>query len=161
MSVEQRSAVLGQAASWLGTRYRHHARLLGVGVDCANLLVACYHANGLVPDVDLGHYAVDWHLHHREERFLDWLRRLGAVQLPDGVLPLAGDVAVWQFGLCFSHGGIVELPPDPLGQFPGQVIHALIGQRVQRNRLDEAPLAGAPVQFWTMWPSGCADGGLA
>lgn len=34
---EQRAAVAQEALAWLGTPYHHHARIKGVGVDCAQI----------------------------------------------------------------------------------------------------------------------------
>lgn len=144
-----RQAVLAAACTWLGTPYRHRARLQGVGVDCAQLLVAVYSAAGLVPAVDLGDYPIDWHLHQDEERFLGWLHELGARRVPDGQPAQAGDVAVFRFGRCFSHGGIVE---DPATEGGATIIHSYIRRRVMRHRLCEAPLQGVPLQYWTLWP---------
>lgn len=149
----QRAAVLQEAGAWLGTPYRHHARVQGAGVDCAQLLVAVFSHCGLVPAVDLGNYPTDWHLHHTEERFLGWLHELGARRLPDGELPKPGDVAVFKFGLCYSHGAIVEVAPQADLAEPGMVIHSYIRRRVQRTRLSEAPLHGVPVQYWSLWPA--------
>jgi cell wall-associated NlpC family hydrolase len=101
-----RARVVAEALAWERTPYVHAARVRGAGVDCANLLAAVYHAAGLVPDLDLGHYPRDWHLHRSEERFMGWLDRYGA-RLNDGEPALPGDVAAFRFGRCVSHGGIV------------------------------------------------------
>ncbi|AGY57157.1 C40 family peptidase [Gloeobacter kilaueensis] len=39
--------VVTEARRWLGTPFHHRARLLGVGVDCVQLLVAVAHELGL------------------------------------------------------------------------------------------------------------------
>jgi hypothetical protein len=62
----------------MGTPYHHHARIKGVGVDCAQLLCGVYEAAGLVPHIETGHYPHDWHLHRGEELFAGWLDRVGA-----------------------------------------------------------------------------------
>lgn len=138
MSPEDRARVVAEAYSWLSpaTPYHHHARIKGVGVDCAQLLCAVYEACGLVPHVETGHYPVDWHLHHTEERFIGWLARYAAPVLT----PQAGDVAVFQYGRAFSHGAIMV---DEQA-----CIHSYIGRGVMLNRLTEAPLDGRPAIFW-------------
>ena len=100
----QRAAIIAEARSWLGTPYHHEARIKGVGVDCAQILVGVYSAVGLIEAFDIPHYPVDWNLHRDEERYLGLLRRhTREIAGP----PLPGDLAVWRFGRCFSHGAIV------------------------------------------------------
>lgn len=140
-----RSRVVAEALSWLGTPYHHHARIKGAGVDCAQLLAAVYEAAGCVGHIELGNYATQWHLHHSDELFLDWLRRCGASALPAGAAPQPGDIGVWRYGLTHSHGGIVvEAGADPL------VVHAYIRRKVIPTRVSEAPLAGNPVCYWSI-----------
>lgn len=143
MTDDQRSAVVAEARTWLGTPYHHHGRVKGVGVDCGQLLAAVFAAAGVIAPVDLGNYATQWHLHRSEELFLQWLQRCGAQPLPAGAAPQPGDIGVWHYGRTHSHGGIVvEAGPDPL------VVHAYIRRRVIPTRLSEAPLAGVPVAWW-------------
>lgn len=143
MSAGIRSAIVQAAQAWQGTPYHHHGRIQGVGVDCAMLLAEVYHGLGLAPAIDAGHYAPDWHLHRNEELFLSWVARAGAREV---VQPGLGDVGVWRFGRTYSHGGIViATGPVPL------VLHAHIDAgRVTRCALDEAPLAGRPVRWFTL-----------
>ena len=143
-STTTRERVVSEALSWLGTPYHHHARVRGVGVDCAQLLAAVFEAAGVVGPLDLGNYATQWHLHHSDELFLQWLQHCGAQPLPAGAAPQPGDIGVWRFGRTHSHGGIVvEAGPDPL------VVHAYIRRKVIPTRLSEAPLAGVPVAYWS------------
>lgn len=143
MSAEQRAAVAAEAWAWVGTPYHHHARIKGLGVDCAQILAAVYEAAGLVPCLDLGNYAQHWHLSRSEELYLGWLERVGARRVEGA--PQAGDIGVWQFGRCFSHGGIVvEGGADPT------VVHAYIGRGVIVSRVSEDPLQGRAVQYWSI-----------
>jgi len=100
---DERQRVIAEARKWLGTPWHHNARVLGAGVDCAQLLVAVYHAAGLIPDIDAGEYAPDWALHRSEERFLAMVSKY-AVPVDEGV---PGDVVMYRVGRAFSHGGIV------------------------------------------------------
>lgn len=103
MTAAWRDRVLDEARTWLRTPWHHNARVRGAGVDCGHLLAACYIGAGLAPDIDLGQYTADWMQHQSEERFLSFVR-----QYMDPVdAPQPADVAVWQYGHCFSHGGIV------------------------------------------------------
>ena len=60
---EQREALVAASRRWLRTPYHHRARILGVGVDCAQILIASHVDAGLIEDFDVGKYTPDWHLH--------------------------------------------------------------------------------------------------
>lgn len=147
---QQRERVIAEALTWLGTPYHHHGRLKGVGVDCGQSLCAIYEAAGVVEPVDPGAYSPSWHLHRSEELYLGWLEHAGAVRTSAAV---PGDVAVFRFGRTFSHGGVLV---EGVGS-EGLVLHAYVNQAVILTRLDEAPLAGRPVQFWTLWPTAAVN----
>ncbi|KQU67780.1 MULTISPECIES: NlpC/P60 family protein [unclassified Rhizobacter] len=142
IETEQREAVITEARTWLGTPYHHHGRLKGVGVDCGQSLCAIYEAAGVTAPIDPGTYSIAWHLHRGEELYIEWLQRVGATRTE---APSAGDVALFRFGRTFSHGGVLVDSRT--------VLHAYVHQAVILTRLDEAPLAGRPVQFWTLWPA--------
>jgi NlpC/P60 family putative phage cell wall peptidase len=145
MNDELRAQVVAEAKSWLGTPYHHHARIKGVGVDCAQLLCAVYEACGCVPHIDLGNYAHDWHLHRGEEAFFRWLAAVGAKSLPSDEQPEPGDVAVFRYGRAFSHGAVVVERGSP-----GSVVHAYIGRGVICSRLDQEPLQGRMMRLWRL-----------
>lgn len=44
-----RMDIVAEARSWIGTPFHHQARLKGVGVDCAGLVIGVARALGLVP----------------------------------------------------------------------------------------------------------------
>ena len=132
-------AVIAEARTWLGTPYHSHGRVKGAGVDCATLLCEVFEAVGVVPHVDPGAYAPDWHLHRNEEQYVGWLQRYGReVETPN-----VGDVIVWKFGRCFSHGAI--LCPDNM------IIHSYLGQGVRWERRDAAVFEGRPCKYFTLW----------
>jgi len=108
MSREQkeRAAVVAEAMTWCSTPYHHGARVKGAGVDCGQLPLAVFEAVGLIPPVDPGTYPHDWHMHQDEERYLAIVERF-CDRLPDGAQPLPGDLALYRFGRCISHGAIV------------------------------------------------------
>ena len=137
---EQRAAVAAEALSWLGTGYHHHARIKGVGVDCAQLLIGVFSACGLVPAIETGHYPVDWHMHRSEEMFSGWLARYAKLAQD----PMrAGDIVLWRFGRTFSHGSI-HVGNDLL-------VHAYVRRGVIVSRIGEEPLDGRAMQHWSMW----------
>ncbi len=139
MSGVERARVVEEAKSWLGTPYHPHARLKGVGVDCAMLPAEVYHAAGMIPHLEVETYPVDWHLHRDEERYL--ARVLGyAHEVP---CSQPGDLVLYQWGRCFAHGAIVVWWP--------LVIHAFIGQGVVLADSTLGRLANPPHRFFSVW----------
>jgi NlpC/P60 family putative phage cell wall peptidase len=133
----QRARVVEIARSWLGTPYHHQARVKGAGVDCAQILIAVFAEAGLVEPFDVGHYPHDWMLHRDEERYLDWVMRYCPHEVAGE--PRPGDIAVWRWGRCFSHGGIVTAWPElvhaylPLGCVAlGDALEGELGRRERR-----------------------------
>lgn len=133
-----RAQIIALAKAWLGTPYHHHARVQGVGVDCAQLLCAVYASAGIVAPVDPGYYPHDHHLHRTHELYIEWLERCGARET---TAAQPGDIALFRFGKTWSHGGILVEP--------GAIVHALQGVGTVFTRLTESPLAGRPARFWT------------
>lgn len=140
---QQRETVAQEAREWIGTPYHHHARIKGVGVDCAQLLCGVFGACSMVPSIDTGFYPVDWHLHHSEELFSGWLERY-AVQRDASATPALADVLLFKFGRTFSHGSIY------VGD--GLLVHSYVGRGVILSRADEEPLDGRAIQRWSLWP---------
>ncbi len=126
---ERRLTIVSEAKTWLGTPYHHEARVKGVGVDCAQLLLAVYSAPGvgLIPEIAVAHYPRDWHMHRSAERYMAIVREHAReIEGP----PQPGDVVLWRFGRCFSHGAIVIAWPI--------VIHAYLDAEC---RLEDAERA--------------------
>jgi len=142
MNIEQtRSAIVAEALSWVRTPYHHHARIKGVGVDCAQILCAVYEECGVIEHVEPGNYAPQHHLHRDEELYIDWLQRCGAIEVQT---PGLGDVALFHWGRTWSHAGIVvALEPEV------SIVHSYIGHGVYCHRLTEAPLAGRMPRYWS------------
>jgi cell wall-associated NlpC family hydrolase len=137
----RRAAVVAEAISWLGTPFHHEARVKGAGVDCAMLLCEVYARAGLVGRIDVPHYPPDWHLHRDVERFL---ALLAAHAREIAGPPEPGDVALFRFGRCFSHGAIVTAWP--------RLIHANFAARaVTWGAATLAPLAGREARFFTVF----------
>jgi NlpC/P60 family putative phage cell wall peptidase len=131
-----RASVIAEAETWLGTPYHHMGRVRGVGCDCLTLLAEVYHAAGVVPAIEIPHYPPDWHLHRSVERYLDGL--LGYAS--EVGTPRPGDVALFRFGRCFSHGAVVTEWP--------QLIHAWHAGGVMRGDATQPLLAGRKVRFF-------------
>ncbi len=138
----QRLDVVQEALTWLGTKYHHAARIKGAGVDCGMFLAEVYEQTGVMPRVVPDEYPPDWHMHQDGERYLALVQqhahRVNA--------PLPGDIVLYRFGRCISHGAIVTVWP--------QVVHAYIRLGVvldegERNTVLREAQAG----FWSPWPT--------
>jgi cell wall-associated NlpC family hydrolase len=138
----ERAAVVAEAMTWLRTPYLSHARLKGVGVDCANLPAAVYAACGLMPEVR-PEYSEQWYEHRDEELFLQFVTPFSTEITRDQVRP--GDFAIWKFGRTFSHGAIVIDPPT--------IVHATLrGACVHLGDMErDDDLGMRPRRFFTLW----------
>jgi len=113
-----REQIVQEALTWSGTKYHHQACVKGVGVDCGMFLIGVYCGLGIVPKFDPRPYAPHWHLHQGKELYLQEL-----LKYADPVeTALPGDIAMFQFGKCVSHGAIVLEWP--------RVIHSYVGEGV-------------------------------
>lgn len=128
-----RNAVVTEARTWLGTRWRHQARVKGQGVDCLQLVIALamelqlvqpgfdwnaypeYHGYGRAPDAPLLLSGCD--------RFMDRIKK-------EDVLP--GDILVFKFINEAQHFAVVtEINPI-------YILHAYAQiRKVVEHRLDE------------------------
>jgi cell wall-associated NlpC family hydrolase len=155
---EGRAGVVREALSWIGTPFRDCADVKGAAVDCAMLLVRSFVDSGTLAPFDPRPYPPRWHLHRDRERFLEWVEeKLGARRIdpgsPRGLRP--GDIVIWQFGRCFSHGAILINAEE--------VVHAYAHARIcVVSRRDEHPLRFVghgpheiprPVRYYDVWPA--------
>lgn len=134
-----RAAVVDEARTWLLTPYHHQGRVKGAGVDCAMLLIEVYRACGLIPDIDPRPYPPDWHLHRDEERYLGWVMRY-AQKIEE---PRPGDIALFQFGRCVSHGAIVV-------EWPA-IIHSYINEGCVLADGTQGVMAGRVRSFYSIF----------
>jgi cell wall-associated NlpC family hydrolase len=104
-----RETIVRVAKSWLGTPYHHRAKIKGVGTDCGQILIAVFAEAGLIKDFDPGNYPGDWMLHRDEERYLGTIETYAKRITRD---PLPGDIALFKYGRCISHGAIVTDYPE-------------------------------------------------
>lgn len=109
MKIEaERTAVVTEALSWMRTPYHEHSRIKGVGVDCAQLVIAVYTTALGLSEPAIGGYAIDWFMHSSEEKYLKGLEPY-ALQRAHGSLVAAepGDIALFRFGRAIAHAGII------------------------------------------------------
>jgi cell wall-associated NlpC family hydrolase len=125
--VEERARVVAVARQWLRTPYRHASRVKGSGADCLTLLAEVFSEAGLISRPVIPYYPHDWHLHRDAERYT-----AGLLQYTHEITgpPLPGDIALWKFGRCFSHGAIVVEWPV--------IIHAYVGRACTIENADAA-----------------------
>lgn len=123
----QRERVVEVAKTWLRTPYHHMGRVKGVGVDCLTLLAETYEEASLIDHVDLPFYPKDWHLHRDAERYMDGLLKY-AKEIPGD--PQPGDIVLFRYGRCFSHGAIVVAWPE--------IIHAFAGRNCMFENVEQA-----------------------
>lgn len=137
-----RQAVIDEAMTWLGTPYHHNARIKGVGVDCAQLPAAIYHAVGLIPHLE-PEYSPQWMMHRDEEKYLEWVRPYAHEITREEVK--AGDLIVWKFGRTYSHSAIVIDRPT--------IIHAVNrdGGVVLGDMDRDADLLSRPALYFTLF----------
>jgi hypothetical protein len=155
--IEQRKRVVAVAHSWIGTPYRHGARIKGVAADCT-FFAKVYEEAGLVPEVPISVYSSNAHLHRASGQYLQHIRKYAHEVARDRVRP--GDIAMFHIARDFSHGGIVNAHdwPEHVEKFDQAVgwpwiIHGDMGAGViYEVRGDQAHLAMArEVKFFSLW----------
>ena len=137
----QRARVVQAAREWLGTPYHHRGAIRGVGTDCGMSLIKVFAQAGVIQEFDPGPYPMDWMLHQGEERYLGIVERFAK---PTDK-PKPGDIALFKFGRCISHGGIIVGWPE--------IVHAYkeAGCMVLDNVDANPRLKSHLVGFWSCW----------
>lgn len=147
----ERAAVVQEALSWVGTRFKDHSRVKikrdaegrvseRGGVDCAQFLYRVYHDLGLTAPMDPMVYSPQWYLHRDEERFLNTV----AQRARETDTPLPGDMVIYKVGRCYAHGAIVV-------QWP-RIVHAVaLAGCVMEDTGDTGMMARRAKKFFTLW----------
>jgi cell wall-associated NlpC family hydrolase len=140
--IEQRQRVIDAALSWVGTPYHPGAVLKGVGVDCGMLLIAVYKEAGMLDqDFDPRPYPAQWHMHQAAERYLDYVASF-TKEVESSTGP--GDIVLFKWGKCFSHGAIVIDWP--------MIIHAMAPHNVGPMDVSQVrKIDMLPRRFFTPW----------
>lgn len=100
----ERLAVVKEALSWLNTPYHHMGRVKGVGVDCGMFIAEVFERCNKIPHIDFAYYPSDWGMHRSEEHYL---KHMNIYFEEVTRSPLPGDVLLYRFGRCVSHGSVV------------------------------------------------------
>lgn len=141
----QRAMIAAEAKSWIKTPYHSQGDIKGQGVDCGMLLVRVFVDSGLCEPFDPRPYSDDWYLHRSEERYLGFVFDHSG----ETAVPQIGDVMVFRYGRCYSHGGIVT------STAPLKIVHAfqpamaVIEEVVAHNPMLNEPRR-AP-KFFSYW----------
>jgi len=123
--------VISEATKWLRTPFHDDAKRLGVGVDCARFIEAVFQGIGIKLE-DFPPYSPQWHLNRDQELFAEHVLKYCDEIPAEAVRP--GDIVLWRFGRCYSHGAIY------CGR--GEVIHAMKADGFVRfSGIDEGLLA--------------------
>lgn len=143
--MQARERIVEIAKTWLGTRYHHMGRIKGSGADCLTFIAMVYQEASLIEDINIPFYHGDWMLHRSEEKYLE-----GLLQYSKEVKkPKKGDIALWKFGRCFSHGSIIIDWPE--------IIHSYYHVGCNTDNVDNAgwlKFIGnkpRPVRFFSLW----------
>ncbi len=104
--LEVRKKVVEEAKSWVGTPHRHYTMKKGLGVDCGLFIMSVYDSLGMIKAKMPEFYPHDWAYHKPVgEVFLDIIKKYSD-EIPKEQLKL-GDMIVYKFGKCISHGAIL------------------------------------------------------
>jgi len=149
---QQRAAVVAESRRWRATPYRHHANVLGSGVDCAQVLSESFFGAGIVERFDVGKYNFDWHLHRNEEEYLAVIERY-CQRIDDNELPLRdrpglivkpANILVWRVGRTFSHGALVT-------DWPNMIHSYFQSSMVEEVSIVGTPMAKRPMRVYSYW----------
>ncbi|ACK51967.1 conserved hypothetical protein, putative phage associated protein [Methylocella silvestris BL2] len=144
----QRAAAVAEARKWIGTPYHSCADVRGAGVDCGMLIVRVFVDTGLIPAFDPRPYTEDWHLHRSEERYLGFVTD----RCTEVKRPRSGDIVVFRYGRCYSHGGIVT-SSDPLSMVHAFQPAGLVYEEMVAHNAELAKPTRRPRAF-SLWREG-------
>jgi cell wall-associated NlpC family hydrolase len=146
---KERAAVIAEAYSWLKTPFSNGSRIKGAGVDCAMLIECVFIKVGLLVEEYKGRYSSQWHLHRDEERYLAWAKHL-AVEIEK---PQPGDVGLWQFGRCYSHGALFVDAEHVIHAYQAHGMVTKDPVRMGRLSMMKGPkgMVPRPVKYFDLW----------
>lgn len=142
---QQRDRIVTEARKWIGTPYHNCADVKGVGVDCGMLIVRAFCDSDLCAPFDPRPYPPDWHLHRGEERYLGFVfDHCAETQQPE-----PGDIVVFRYGRCYSHGGIVTKAAPLTFVHAFWPAKAVVEEELSRNVQLSAPARRR--RFFSYW----------
>lgn len=138
LTLEQRTAIVEEAKTWLGTPFHHAADVKGAGVDCGMILVRVFCDLGIAPWFDPRPYAAQWFMHQGEERYMNWIKKY-CDQIEESEAQPA-DLQLYRFGRCAAHAAII-INKDLM-------LHAYLPSRRVELRERRANLVHGHVDSW-------------
>lgn len=105
-SIEKQKALKKALDEWLGTPFRHHCGVKGLGCDCIHFGKRIYEELGLLIDTVIPNYPKDWHLHNTRELLKEELIKNLNVEKVGLFDLINGDIILSHFGKAASHVGI-------------------------------------------------------
>jgi cell wall-associated NlpC family hydrolase len=143
----ERSEVCRIAKEWLGTPYRPHAELKGMGCDCSSFMLAVAKEAGLIPkETNFGQYDVHAPFLHRgaDDIYIQGILRFCREITEAEVKP--GDIVMYKVGRGFSHGAIVI-------EWPNWVIHSTMAVNgvIGSHGIDEGVFHKKPRRYFSFW----------
>ena len=110
---EQRAAVVAEAVSWYHpnpeadprpTPFHLGARVKGVGVDCAQFILASVAVAGIGMGLKVQPVTPDWFMHHEDRRIIDMVEHF----CHEVEAPQPGDLVLYFIGKSWAHMAIVK-----------------------------------------------------
>jgi cell wall-associated NlpC family hydrolase len=135
----QIEAVLKEAMTWLKTPYHAHARIKGLGVDCAQFLIGVAVGAGIFPAINVrGDYST---VVPQGTEYVDVILNYCDEITEQEAQP--SDIALYKTSHGWMHSAIVI-------EWPHSIIHATEKRGVIMTSGDEDFLRGKPRRFFRM-----------
>jgi hypothetical protein len=114
-----RENIKKEALEWVGTAYHHKEAVKGVGADCGLILLKIYANLGFIDYnkvlAEIGNYSEDWAFHQNDYRYLNQIL-IFCNEIKDKNI-LTGDIILYKWGQCPSHGALVLDYPNIIHAF--------------------------------------------
>ena len=148
--MEQRTAVVAEALTWLRTPYHTMGRIKGAGVDCYTLLAEVFSKAGLFT-AEEEFYPRDWFLHARQDeykmRILRHAREMVEKFCSATEMTAPGNIVLVRIrrkvGDIDAHGGVITAWPMVLHAFPPIVNEV--------NALTHPAFMAGKLEFYSPW----------
>ena len=94
---------------WIGTPWRHHSGVKGMGCDCIHFVARVFEEMGiLIWRKDLfPHYPRDWHMHDTRELLAESIEKEAKVEKVGLENLMDGDIILSHYGKAASHAAII------------------------------------------------------
>jgi len=138
---EQRTAVVREALTWVGTPFHERAAVKGAGVDCARFISAVF-KNALGIDMPVPDVSLQYNLHHDREIYLEEVQKYFH-EIKPPVLP--GDLIIPKIARIHWHGSIVVEWPKVISA------HGQAGKVLVSNAEVDDWIVGRELKRFSLW----------